>query len=170
MTAPSDKDKIIVLLAQGKRADALRLIQEQEPKLDQRADKLRRYLEKAQRELDQTEDDLRFFRLILKSSEGGQQGALNLASGQQPNKDQMGAVIDKKTARIQILAIAKKIAESTDYPVSTDAVEREARGLGVPLSDSPGTQIGNILHRSPDWERVSKGVFRLNPSKIEASA
>lgn len=51
--------------------------------------------------------------------------------------------------------------ETTDYTLTAqkvaDRLNKEGFNLGT---DVPGTMVGNVLFKSPEWSRVAKGVYR----------
>lgn len=62
--------------------------------------------------------------------------------------------------RSKIIEAAESVA-LVEQVVTTEAVVKALAERGISLPGArPGTSVGNVLHRSPDWVRVGEGKFQ----------
>lgn len=92
--------------------------------------------------------------------------AANIASGtKQTVHPQLIAPRKKKLDQSERSEVIKKVA--TDLALDSEGavnIRKVAEAIvarGIDLNTPvPGTMIGNVLNKSPDWERVEKGIFQ----------
>jgi hypothetical protein len=95
--------------------------------------------------------------------------AANMASGATPPPNTERPLIipprRKKLTQSERSEIIKKTAtdlaldsgEAVNIRKVADAIAARGIDLNTPV---PGTMIGNVLNKSPNWERIEKGVFQ----------
>lgn len=60
-----------------------------------------------------------------------------------------------------IVAVAAELAAGGELVTTASVMEALKKAGTPPVGERPATSIGNVLARTPGWERVGEGVYQL---------